>query len=73
MTDEQIEAGLGTALRRIEASKALYELILEFKRGDFAYHWHNYNSDEKKELSAIMKKHLLRRIKEEALKADIKL
>jgi hypothetical protein len=74
MTDEQIEVLALYALRRLEATKSLYDLLIDLKQNNGARVIHSdYTEDERKELNAIHKRHLLRRIKEEAAKAEFDL
>jgi hypothetical protein len=58
-------------LKKIEATKALYDLLLEYQRdsGPPFYSKNFYSESEMEELRLFQKKHLLRRIKEEAVKA----
>ena len=72
MTDEQIEAGLDFTLRRIEATRALYDILCALKRKDQPHAW-NYSEEERKELQALHRKHLFRRAEEEAVKAGVEM
>lgn len=72
MTDEEIELWCPRILARVEATNALYQLLLAHKRKDIPHNY-NYNEAEVKELAALHKRHLLRRIAEEAKKAGIDL
>jgi len=72
LTDAAIEAGSQQALRAIEATRALYDILLALKRKDVPHNF-NYTDQEKAELAALHRKRLLRRAAEEAAKAGITL
>lgn len=75
MTDTQIAFAVARAGARIEATRALYDLLLALKRNDQkeGYPFSGYNEDERAQLQALHRKHLLRRVVEEAKKAGIEL
>ena len=68
--DAAIEAALPGVLKKIEATRALYDLLLELKRKDQKT-LHGYSESEAAELTALHRRHLLRRCREEAQKAGI--
>ena len=72
-SDEKIAAAIDSCMKRIEATKALHTLLLEFKRQTPPpfYAESHYTKGEIDELRLFQRRHLLRRIGEEASKAGI--
>jgi hypothetical protein len=67
----KVKVAIPMIYRRIEATRALYDLLLEYSRdnGPATYIKNHYTEGEINELRTFQKKHLLRRIQEEAIKA----
>ena len=72
-SDEKIAAAIDSCMKSIAATRALHTLLLEFKKQAPPpfYTESHYTKGELDELGLFQRRHLLRRIGEEAAKAGI--
>lgn len=70
ISDVDLETAAKRCLEQIEATKALYTILIELKNND-KHSWtygDQYTKAEREELNAFRRRHLLRRMREEARK-----